>query len=140
MSARDVLDAIKAGDYVAATSAFETAIAPKIEDRIEAQKPAIAAGFFGVSEETMLENFDTLTEDQLDEISQETKVSYLRKIAGVEKQSRAAGGLYWDNHHPRKQVAAAKAKHAKHFSRAQKLVQSGKIKLNKEELEIFGGE
>ena len=62
---------------------------------------------------------------QIDEISNDMKRAYVKKLGSVEMQSRKAGGLYWNNAHPPKEVANAKAKHEKHVATAKKMHDRG---------------
>jgi hypothetical protein len=68
-----------------------------------------------------LANYDALLEERLDESSKGMKRKFLQSVADVEKQSKAAGGLYWDNAHPAKSVGAEKKKHEKRVELAKKV-------------------
>lgn len=63
-----MIDAIESGDYTAAQSLFNDAIADKVLDSLDAERVAVAAQIYGVPEiQDGEENIDPLEENDLDD-------------------------------------------------------------------------
>lgn len=62
-----MIDAITSGDYTAAQSLFNDAIADKVSDSLEAERVAVAAQIYGVPEIDEEENIDDLEENDPDD-------------------------------------------------------------------------
>ena len=98
MSTRDLIDAIEAGDSLSIESAFNSIMATKVSDTIDAMRSDVAQTMFA-SEETVIEDDEELTLegysleeledymmseefDQLDELSKTTLGNYVKKAKG----------------------------------------------------------
>ena len=104
MSTRDLIDAIEAGDSLSIESAFNSIMATKVSDTIDAMRSDVAQTMFA-SEETVIEDNEELQDDeelalegysleeledymmseefdQLDELSKTTLGNYVKKAKG----------------------------------------------------------
>jgi hypothetical protein len=89
MSAKDLIDAIFAGDTLAIDTKFQEGMEAKIGEKLEDFKKEVSAELF--KEEVEIEGLDAIVEayEKLDEISKKTLGSYIKK-ASTQAASKSA--------------------------------------------------